>query len=83
LGISFNFGSPGFSSYRWAPAAHSFYRPSYGSYGYYQQRTSCRRIIVEGWYYGRPELVSVKQCSNPWDGSFIIQGSERLVGHRW
>lgn len=83
LGISFHFGTPGYSSYRWAPAAYSFYRPTYGSYGYYQRRTTCRRINVEGWHHGHRELVSVKQCSNPWDGTYIVQGSERVISCRW
>lgn len=82
-GISFHFGSPGYSRYRWSPAAYSFYRPAYGSYGYYQRSTVCHRINVEGWHHGRPALVSVKQCSNPWDGSYIVQGSERLVTTYW
>lgn len=83
IGISFNFGTPGYSSHRWAPGAHSFYRPTYGSYGYYQRSTTCRRINVEGWHHGHRELVSVKQCSNPWDGTYIVQGSERVVSCRW
>jgi len=82
-GISFHFGTPGYSAFRWAPAAHSFYRPSYGSFGYYQRRTVCQRVIVDGWHNGYRVPVSVKQCSNPWDGSYIVQGSERLVGHHW
>lgn len=81
LGISFHLGSPGYSSYRWAPTAYSLYSPSYGSYGYYQRSTACRRVNVEGWYRGYRELISVKQCSNPWNGSYIVQGSERLVGY--
>ena len=82
-GISFSFGSPGYSAFRWAPAAHSFYRPSYGSYGYYQRRTVCQRVIVDGWHHGYRTPISVKQCSNPWNGSYIVQGSERLVHHHW
>lgn len=82
-GISFSFGSPGYSAFRWAPAAHSFYRPSYGSYGYYQRRTVCQRVIVDGWHHGYRTPISVKQCSNPWNGSYIVQGSERLVRHHW
>ncbi len=82
LGITFHFGSPGYSRHRWAPAAYSFYRPSYGHYAHYQQRTTCRRVTLEAWRYGHPQLVSVKQCSNPWDGTYIIQGSERLIS-RW
>ena len=83
LGISFGFGTPGYSAYRWAPTAYSFYRPTYGSYGYYQSRTVCHRIIVDGWHHGYRAPISVKQCSNPWVGSYIVQGSERLVSHRW
>ena len=81
LGISFGFGTPGFSSYRWAPTAYSFYRPSFGSFGYYQRSTVCHRIIVDGWYQGYRAPISVRQCSNPWVGSYIVQGSERLVGY--
>jgi len=81
IGISFGFGTPGFSAYRWAPTAYSFYNPSFGSYGYYQRNTVCRRVNVEGWYRGFRELISVKQCSNPWSGSYIVQGSERLVNY--
>lgn len=81
LGISFHFGTPGYSAYRWAPTAYSLYRPTFGSYGYYQRSTVCRRVNVEGWYRGHRELISVKQCSNPWNGSYIVQGSERLVGY--
>lgn len=83
FGISFNFGSPGYSRYRWSPSAYSLYRPSYGSYGSYQTRTSCRRVTLDGWYHGHRELISVEQCSNPWDGTYIIQGSERVANSRW
>ncbi len=83
IGISFNFGSPGYSRYRWSHSPYSFYRSSYGSYGYYQTSTTCRRITVEGWHHGHRELVSVKQCSNPWDGTYIVQGSERVIDCRW
>lgn len=83
VGISFNFGSPGYSRYRWSPSAYSFYRPTYGSYGHYQTSTTCRRVTVEGWHHGHRELVSVKQCSNPWDGTYIVQGSERAIDCRW
>ena len=81
LGINFHFGTPGYSAYRWASSPYFGYRPSYGSYGYYRSRTHCQRIIVEGWHYGRRKLISVKECSNPWDGRYIVQGSERLVRH--
>lgn len=81
LGISFGFGTPGFSAYRWAPTAYSFYRPSFGSFGYYQRSTVCHRIVVDGWYQGYRAPISVRQCSNPWVGSYIVQGSERLVGY--
>mgnify|MGYP000376966440 CR=1 FL=1 len=81
LGISFSFGTPGYSRYRWASSPYFGYRSAYGSYGYYRSRTYCQRVVLEAWRYGRPELVSVKQCSNPWDGTYIVQGSERLVGY--
>ena len=83
VGISFNFGSPRYHGYRWAPAAYSFYRPTYGSYGYYQSNTVCRRITTEAWHHGHRELISVKECSNPWDGTYIVQGSERIIDCRW
>ncbi len=83
IGISFNLGSPGYSQYRWAPTAYSFYRPAYGRYNAYQRQTVCRRINIEGWHHGHRELVSVTECSNPWDGSYIVQGSERVIACRW
>lgn len=79
LGISFSFGTPGYSRYRWAPAAYSFYKPTYGSRAHYRSRTTCRRVNVQGRHYGHSRLISVKQCTNPWTGSYIVQGSERLV----
>ena len=83
LGISFSFGSAGYSPYRWSPSAYSLYRPTYGSYASYKRRTVCNRVTLDGLYHGRPALVSVKQCSNPWDGTYIVQGSEKLVDSRW
>ena len=83
LGISFHLGSPGYSRFRWASSPHSFYRASYGGYGAYQRRTTCRRVTIDGWHHGHRELVSVKQCSNPWDGTYIVQGSERVIACRW
>jgi len=83
LGISFHFGTPGYSQYRWAHSPFSFYRPSYGSYGYYTGSTHCRRVTIEGWHHGHRELISVKQCSNPWDGTYIVQGSERIISCRF
>jgi len=79
LGISFSFGSPGYSRYRWAPSRHSFYQPSFGSYSHYTRRTTCRPILVDAYHHGHIETVEVTQCSNPWDGTYIIQGSERIV----
>lgn len=79
LGISFHFGTPGYSAHRWASSPYFGYRRSYGSFGHYQSRTRCQRIILEGWHYGHRKLISVKECSNPWDGRYIVQGSERLV----
>jgi len=83
IGISFNFSSPRYSGYRWAPTAYSFYQPSYGAYSAYQTNTVCRRITTEAYHHGHRELISVKQCSNPYDGTYIIQGSERLIDCRW
>ncbi len=79
IGISFSFGNSNYSRYRWAPSNYSFYQPTYGSYGYYQSRTHCRRVTTEGWHHGHRELVSVQLCSNPWDGEYIVQGSERVI----
>lgn len=79
LGISFNFGTPRYSGYRWAPAAYSFYQPSYGSYASYQTQTHCRRVTREAWHHGHRELISVKECSNPYSGTYIVQGSERVI----
>ncbi len=79
LGISFSFGSPGYSRYRWAPSRHSFYQPSFGSYSHYTRRTTCRPVLVDAYHHGHIETVEVTQCSNPWDGTYIIQGSERIV----
>jgi len=83
LGISFSFGSPGYSSYRWAPSNYGLYRPGRVSYASYRNRTRCDRVIVEGFHYGTLRPVSVKQCYNPWDGYYIIQGSERIARHHW
>ena len=83
LGISFSFGSPGYSRYRWAPTRHSFYRPSFGSYSHYTRRTTCRPILLDAMHYGRYVTVEVTECSNPWDGTYIIQGSERIVSRRY
>ena len=83
LGISFHIGSTDYSRYRWAPSLYSFYTPTYGSYGYYQSQTHCRRIKTEAWHHGHRELVSVKVCSNPWDGEYVVQGSERIIDCRF
>lgn len=83
IGINFNFGSSGLSRYRWSPSAYGFYSPSYGSYRSYQARTTCDRVTLDGYHYGRPALISVKECYNPWDGSYIVQGSERVIDSRW
>jgi len=34
--------------------------------------------LVEANHHGHTELISVKECYNPWDGYYIIQGSERI-----
>lgn len=83
LGISFSFGSPGYSSYRWAPSSYGLYRPGRVSFASYRNRTQCQRIIVDGFQYGTLRPVSVKQCYNPWDGYYIIQGSERIARNHW
>lgn len=82
-GISFSFGTPGFSSYRWASSPYSLYRPGRLSYASYSSGTSCQRVIVDGFQYGTLRPVSVKRCYNPWDGYYIIQGSERVATTRW
>lgn len=83
LGISFSFGSPGFSSYRWAPSNYGFYRPGRISYASYTAGTRCDRVIVDGFQYGTIRPVSVTQCYNPWDGYYIVQGSERIAYNAW
>ena len=83
IGINFSFGTPGFSQYRWASSPYSLYRTSYGSLGSYKTRTVCHRVTLQGWHRGHRVPISVKQCSNPWDGSYIVQGSERLLTSRW
>lgn len=79
LGISFSFGNNGYSPYRWGVSDHGFYRPGRVSFASYVNQTRCQRIIVDGWHYGRLTPISVKQCYNPFDGTYIIQGSERLA----
>ena len=79
IGISFLFGNDGYSRHRWSPSAHNFYRSSYGAFHTYANQTYCERVLVQARHNGHYETVSVKQCSNPWDGTYIIQGSERLV----
>lgn len=83
LGISFSFGSPGYSRYRWAPSRHSFYRASYGSHSYYTRNTTCRQVLLDSQWNGRIRTVEVTECSNPWDGTYIVQGSERFVGQHY
>ncbi len=83
LGISFSFGSPGYSSYRWAPSNYGFYRPGRVSYASYRNRTRCDRVIVDGLHYGTIRPVSVTQCYNPWDGYYIVQGTERIAYNAW
>ncbi len=83
LGISFSFGSPGYSSYRWAPSNYGLYRPGRVSFASYRNRTRCDRVIVDGFQYGTLRPVSVTQCYNPWDGYYIIQGSERIARSHW
>lgn len=83
VGISFSFGNSGYSPYRWASSQHSFYRPGRVSFAGYTSGTRCERIIVDGFHYGTLRPISVKQCYNPWDGYYIIQGSERVVRNRW
>ena len=83
LGISFSFGSPGYSSYRWAPSNYGFYRPGRISYASYTAGTQCDRVVVDGFQYGTIRPVSVTQCYNPWDGYYIVQGSERIAYNAW
>ncbi len=79
IGINFSFGQPGYSRYRWATSPYSFYRPWYASYWDYKATTFCERVLIEANHHGHRELVSVQQCSNPYDGTYIIQGSEQIV----
>lgn len=79
IGISFSIGSSSYSPYRWAPTNYGLYSPSYGSYSSYQARTSCDRVTLQGYRYGSRALVSVTECYNPWNGRYIVQGSERLI----
>lgn len=79
VGISFNFGNDGYSRRRWSSSPHAFYNSNYGSYSTYSNQTYCERVLVQARHHGHYETVSVKQCSNPWDGTYIIQGSERVV----
>ena len=79
LGINFIFGTPGYSSYRWASNPYSFYQPGNWSYSNYRSSVNCQRITVEANHYDHIEIISVKQCYNPIDGYYIIQGSERIV----
>ncbi|GEM_PF-5177112 len=83
LGISFHLGTPGYSRYRWARNANAFYTPAYGSYKTYSGATTCRRVTREAYHHGHRELVSVKECSNPWSGTYIVQGSERVINCRY
>ena len=83
IGISFNIGTPRYTQHRWAPTAYSFYQPSYGSYNTYQTQTTCRRVTREAWHHGHRELISVKECSNPWSGTYTVQGSERVIDCRY
>lgn len=79
LGINFFFGLPNFSSYRWASTPYSFYQPGHWSYASYRSSVQCSRIMVEANHYDHIEIISVKECYNPLDGYYIIQGSERVV----
>ncbi len=79
VGISFFFGTAGYSRYRWASNPYRFYQPQYGSRAGYQANTWCERVLVDAQHYDHTEIVSVLQCSNPWDGTYIIEGSEQVV----
>jgi len=79
IGINFSFGQPGYSRYRWASSPYSFYQPRYSSYWAYKATTFCERVLIEANHQGHRELISVQQCSNPYDGTYIIQGSEQIV----
>jgi len=83
IGISFNIGGGGYNHRRWSPSAYSFYQPSYGSYGAYRSQTVCRRVQRTAWHHGHQELISVKECSNPWNGTYVVQGSERIIDCRY
>lgn len=79
LGISFVFGNYGQNRFRWASSPYGFYNAGFGSYNYYTRNTYCQRILIDGLHRGRIKTISVKQCSNPWHGTYIVQGSERIV----
>ncbi len=80
IGINFSFGNPGFSRHRWAQNPYSFYQAGHRniSYSRYQNATSCERVFLQASHYNHQERISVKQCYNPADGYYIIQGSERI-----
>lgn len=79
LGINFIFGNSGLSNYRWSRSRHDLYRPRYGSFHRYKARTHCQRIIVEANRFGYRVPVSVLECHNPWNGYYIVQGSEQRL----
>ena len=79
IGINFVFGTPGYSRYRWAPSRYAFYRPGYWSYSSYTAQTHCERVVVEANHHGHRELISVVECHNPYDGTYLVQGSEQLI----
>lgn len=77
-GIPFVFGNTGARSYRWAPTRYHFYRPGSISYSIYVSNTRCQRMLVSGYHYGHQEMVSVIQCYNPYDGHYLLEGSEQV-----
>jgi hypothetical protein len=40
-------------------------------------------VVVDGLHYGTIRPVSVTQCYNPWDGYYIVQGTERIAYNAW
>ncbi len=65
LGISFNFGSPRYSGYRWGSSPFGFYNSSFGSFNRYKSSTYCHRVNRIGYHRGFEKLISVIECSNP------------------
>ncbi len=79
IGISFNFGSPSYSGYRWGSSPYGFYNSGFGSFSSYKRSTVCHRVNRIGYHHGFEKLISVIECKNPYSGTYFIKGSERLL----